>query len=201
MKIGIFGGSFNPPHKMHKKIANDLISLGYLDKVIFVPTGTKYEYKNNLIDNKHRLKMLEAMCQKNKNLFVSNYELQDIPIYTYETLDHFKKKYSKDEIYFICGTDNLSYIDKWKRGDYILKNYSLLVIERNTNKTNPILEKLSKYRSHITITKIKEDSISSTTIREKIKDGNLDEINQYLDKEVLNYIKEKNLYNFKIKST
>lgn len=201
MKIGIFGGSFNPPHKMHKKIANDLIELNYLDKVIFVPTGTKYEYKNNLIDNNHRLKMLEAMCQKNKNLSVSNYELQDTPIYTYQTLDYFKKKYSKDKIYFICGTDNLSYIDKWKRGDYILKNYSLLVIERNTNKTRPILEKLSKYRSHITITKIKEDSISSTTIREKIKKGNLDEIKQYLDKEVLNYIKEKNLYNFKIKST
>lgn len=39
MKIGIFGGSFNPPHKMHKKIAKVLIKKGYVDKVIFVPTG------------------------------------------------------------------------------------------------------------------------------------------------------------------
>ena len=47
MKIGIFGGSFNPPHKMHKKIAKVLIKKGYVDKVIFVPTGMKYEYKTN----------------------------------------------------------------------------------------------------------------------------------------------------------
>ena len=46
MKIGIFGGSFNPPHNMHKNIALELIEHGYLDKVIYVPTGDSYE-KNN----------------------------------------------------------------------------------------------------------------------------------------------------------
>ena len=45
MKIGIFGGSFNPPHKMHKKIALDLIKRGYVEKVVYVPTGNKYNKK------------------------------------------------------------------------------------------------------------------------------------------------------------
>ena len=61
MKIGIFGGSFNPPHKMHKNIAKYLIDNNYVDRVIFVPTGSKYKYKNNLLPNEVRFKMLELM--------------------------------------------------------------------------------------------------------------------------------------------
>ena len=68
MKIGVFGGSFNPPHKMHKKIAKNLIKKGYVDKVIFVPTGTKYEYKTNLISNEKRVAMLSLMIEKEKNM-------------------------------------------------------------------------------------------------------------------------------------
>ena len=49
MKIGIFGGSFNPPHKMHKSIAKELIKKKYVDLVIIVPTGIKYHYKNLII--------------------------------------------------------------------------------------------------------------------------------------------------------
>ena len=71
MKIGIFGGSFNPPHKMHKTIALTLIKKHYVDKVIFVPTGSKYKYKNNLLSDKVRLEMLELMCHDNNNLEVS----------------------------------------------------------------------------------------------------------------------------------
>ena len=92
MKIGIFGGSFNPPHKMHKKIALDLIKKHYLDKVIFVPTGRKYKYKNNLLSDKVRLEMLKLMCIDNKDLDVSDYELKDHIVYTYDTLDYFKNK-------------------------------------------------------------------------------------------------------------
>ena len=45
MKIGIFGGSFNPPHNMHENIALNLIANGYVDKVIYVPTGDNYNKK------------------------------------------------------------------------------------------------------------------------------------------------------------
>ena len=89
MKIGIFGGCFNPPHKMHKKIAIELIKKHYLDKVIFVPTGSKYKYKNNLLSDNVRFEMLKLMCEDNNALEVSNYELKDQVVYTYETLDYF----------------------------------------------------------------------------------------------------------------
>ena len=133
MKIGIFGGSFNPPHIMHKKLVEELIKEGYIDKVIFVPTGMKYEYKNNLISNEDRFHMIQLLIKDNNSLEVSDYEFTEEVTYTYQTLDYYQNKYKEDKIYFICGTDNLSYIDKWKRGEYILENYPLLIIKRNTD--------------------------------------------------------------------
>ncbi len=192
MKIGIFGGSFNPPHKMHKKIALELIKKHYVDKVIFVPTGNKYKYKNNLLSDNIRLEMLKLMCIDNEKLEVSDYELKEQVVYTYETLDYFKNKYKDDEIYFICGTDNLSYIDKWKKGEYILSNNKILVIKRNTDDINTLLNKYKDYKDNIIVTDIKENEISSTKIREMIYNNKRAEV--YLDKKVYLYIKENNLY-------
>ena len=194
MKIGIFGGSFNPPHKMHKEIAKELIKKGYVDKIIFVPTGSKYEYKNNLESNEVRYTMLSLMCCKEKDITISKYELQDKPIYTYQSLDHFQRRHQDDEVYFICGTDNLSYMDQWKRGKYILENYKILVIKRETDDIEPLLEKYKKYRENIVVTDVKEQKLSSTYIREEIKKKKLGNIKKYLDKKVYQYIKENHLY-------
>lgn len=193
MKIGIFGGSFNPPHNMHKNIAKELIEKGYLDKVIFVPTGMKYEYKNNLLNDKIRVKMLSLMIRDEKNMKISKYELKNKTVYTYETLNYFKKKYKNDEIYFICGTDNLTYMDTWAKGIDILENYKILVIKRDTDDINEIIKRLKKYQKNIIITDIIPNNISSTKIRNMIKDENKN-INNYLDLSVLNYIKRKKIY-------
>lgn len=193
MKIGIFGGSFNPPHNMHKNIAKELIEKGYLDKVIFVPTGMKYEYKNNLLNDKIRVKMLSLMIKDEKDMKISKYELKNKTVYTYETLNYFKKKYKNDEIYFICGTDNLTYMDTWAKGIDILENYKILVIKRDTDDINGIIKKLKKYQKNIIITDIIPNNISSTKIRNMIKDENKN-INDYLDLNVLNYIKRKKIY-------
>ena len=192
MKIGIFGGSFNPPHKMHKEIAIELIKKHYVDKVIFVPTGSKYKYKNNLLSDKVRLNMLELMCKDTNNLEVSDFELKDDVVYTYLTLNYFKNKYKDDEIYFICGTDNLSYIDKWKRGEYILSNNKILVIKRNTDDINTLLDKYKDYKDNIIVTDIKENEISSTKIREMIYNNK--RVKNYLDNKVLDYIIRNKLY-------
>ena len=180
MKIGIFGGSFNPPHIMHKKIALDLINEKYLDKVIYVPTGNKYN-KKDLIDVKYRIEMLRLMCDNNC-LEVSDYEIKNNLIYTYQTLDYFKIKYSNDEIYFICGSDNIKQIYTWKNYEYILNNYKILVVLRNNDKNIDIQK-----HNNIIVTNIRTDDLSSTSLR-----NNLDELN--LDKKVYNYIKQEKLY-------
>lgn len=120
MRIGIFGGSFNPPHKMHYNIGKELIRMGYIDKVIYVPTGSKYIYKDNLVDDSDRYNMLSIMIEDDERFIVSDFELRNRNVYTYETLDYFQKTYPNDEIYFILGTDNLSYIDQWEKGEELL---------------------------------------------------------------------------------
>lgn len=192
MRIGIFGGSFNPPHKMHEDIAKKLIEDNLLDKIIFVPTGSKYKYKNNLLPDKYRLAMTEIITSKYDFLETSDYEMQDEVVYTCETLAHFKELYPKDEIYFICGADNLSYMDKWKNGEDILTNYKIIVINRDTNNLEDILTKFLKYRSNIIVADITSTSLSSTFIREQLM--NSQDIKNYVDTDVIKYIQKNKLY-------
>ena len=188
MKIGIFGGSFNPVHNMHKNMALELIDKGYLDMVVYVPTGDKYE-KRDLINFKDRLNMLKLMIVYNDKLDVSDIGNSHNYQYTYQVLDYFKNIYSDDEIYFICGSDNLEYFDTWMEYEYIFKNYKLLVIKRNGSNIDNILNKYVEYIDRIVITDIEENNISSTYIR-----NNLDKSLGYLDDNVYRYIKKKRLY-------
>lgn len=192
MKIGIFGGSFNPPHKMHVHIAKKLINKHYVDKVIFVPTGSKYKYKNNLLPDKYRFDMLQLIVNKDVNLSVSDFELKDNVVYTYQTLNYFKDKNECAEIYFICGADNLSYIDEWMNGEDILRNYKILVVERNGEKIENLLSKYKDYERNIIVANIKQKDISSTKIREKLKQNQ--SVINLLDDDVYTYIIENNLY-------
>lgn len=189
MKIGIFGGSFNPPHNMHKKIALELIEKRYLDKVIYVPTGDKYQ-KDDLIPAKDRFQMIKLMIQNNKNLSVSDYEIKNKLTYTYQTLLFFQKEYPSDEIYFICGSDNLLELNTWNNYQYILEKYKILVIRRDDDE----IEEILKENKNIIDTNIPLSNLSSTKIRELIKNNKREELLKKVDSSVMKYIEKNNLY-------
>lgn len=191
MKIGIFGGSFNPPHKIHQKIANYLVKNNYLDKVIFVPTGSNYE-KPYLASEQDRYNMLKLMIGNVSYLDISTYEFGKLT-HTYQTLDHFKEHYKDDEIYFICGSDNLKEIKTWKRYQYILSNYKLLVIRRNGESITDILSELKSYQNNIIVIDDIKSSLSSTSIRKRFKDDKKLVKDGNIDSKVFEYIKN-NLY-------
>lgn len=192
MQIGIFGGSFNPPHKMHIDIALNLIKLNYLDKVIFVPTGDKY-YKKELANSADRINMLKIICNENNNLDVSDYEIKKNLVYTYQTLNFFKSLYPNDEIIFILGADNLNELEKWKNYKYLLENFKFLVVKRYGENIDDIMKKYKQYISNIVITDISTNSVSSTRIRNMIKNEDND-LSKYLNEEVIKYINSKKLY-------
>ena len=191
MKIGIFGGSFNPPHKIHQKIANYLVKNNYLDKVIFVPTGSNYE-KPYLASEQDRYNMLKLMIGNVSYLDISTYEFGKLT-HTYQTLDYFKEHYKDDEIYFICGSDNLKEIKTWKRYQYILSNYKLLVIRRNGESITDILSELKSYQDNIIVIDDIKSSLSSTSIRKRFKDDKKLVKDENIDSKVFEYIKN-NLY-------
>lgn len=194
MRIGIFGGSFNPPHKMHEEIANKLVNRHIVDKIIFVPTGGKYKYKDNLVDDKKRYEMIKIITSQNDKFDVSDYEQKDYVVYTCETLEYFKSLYPDDEIYFICGTDNLSYIDKWKNGLDILRNYKILVIDRTGNDISELINKYKEYKDNIIVAPVELRDVSSTEIRNLVAEGAYEKLEGLVDKKVIEYIKNNKLY-------
>lgn len=198
--IAIFGGSFNPPLNSHLELGKQILeNLNYIEKIIYVPVSTKYNRKSNLIEDDHRYNMLKIMCKDEKKIEVSNLELKyKRQLYTIETLDIFKNKYPDNDIYFIMGTDNLKDLHTWKEPKRILKNYKIIVLEREEDKLEKIIENdelLKKNKTSIILVKnIKPIKISSTIVRQKIK--NREDVKDFFKEEVLEYISKNELYKF-----
>ncbi len=197
MRIGIFGGCFNPPHQMHKDIALNLIKNNYLDKVIYVPTGNFYN-KPNLVSDIDRYNMLKLMLKDTSNIEVSNYEFGKLK-YTYQTLTYFKNQYPNDDVYFILGSDNLKEIDSWKEYEYILSNFRILVIRRNDDNIDDIINKYYNWKENIITANISLNYISSTQIRNYLKEsGTINITSNMIDENVLEYIIKNQLYTNKL---
>jgi nicotinate (nicotinamide) nucleotide adenylyltransferase len=132
--------------------------------------------------------MLEILTKNYEYLDVNDYELKDEVVYTCETLAYFKEIYPNDKIYFICGADNLSYIDKWKNGENILKNYKILVMKRKGEDIEKLLKRFVLYKDNIIVADIEQQDISSTDIRDRLKENK--EVLDVLDKDVYEYIRK-----------
>ena len=128
-----------------------------------------------------------------KLLFKGNKKVVVTPVcndgidYTYQILDLYKKEYPKDEIYFIMGEDNLKDLPNWKKYDYLIKNYKFMLISRDN-----LNMKDEKYVERV---KLNQNDISSTMIRDLIKDHK--DVDKYLEKDVIKYISNYNLYDYK----
>lgn len=186
MKTGVYVGSFNPVHKGHIKVINHLLINNIVDKVIVIPTKNYWD-KNNLIDINDRINMLK-IYENNKIIINTNLnELQ----YTYQVLDELKKEYK--DLYLIIGDDNLISFDKWKNVDEILKN-KVIVMKRNNINLNQYIEKFTNKDSFIIVNDYVPLDISSTQIRKLITNCETKDLENYLDKKVLDYILKNNLY-------
>lgn len=187
MKIGVYVGSFNPPHKGHIKIVNHLIN-NYLNKVIIIPTGNYWD-KLDLVSIDDRINMLKYYKNENIIIDTKNNNIE----YTYQILEKLSKEYSEDELYLIIGADNIVNFDKWKNYEEILK-YNLIILNRDGINITQYLEKLNKKDKYIIVNDLPNIDISSTMIRNKLKDNDYENLSMYLDEDVYEYIKEKKLY-------
>jgi len=196
--IAVFGGSFNPPINSHTLLAKQIVEkCDIIKKLIFVPVSTKYQ-KSKLASDEHRYNMLELICNKEDKLEVSDLELkQDKQLYTIETLDLLSKQYREEyDLWFVMGTDNLKEVNTWNSPERLLKEYKIIVLERENDKFEEIVknnELLLKYKeSLIKVEGIDKIFLSSTMIRDKIKNG--ESIEELIDEDVLEYIRKNKLY-------
>ena len=197
-KIGIIGVTFNPIHLAHLYIAYEAKCQLNLDKVIFMPAGSPPHKKNeDILEAPLRYKMVLEAIKKYEDFEISNYEIEKEGFsYTYETLENFK---SEDNIlYFITGADCLINIEKWKNPDRIFKTSKLVVFNRpGYDKESLKLQKNEiekKYNTSINFLDIMDLEISSTMIRDRIKEGK--KIDFFIPKEVLDFIIKNNIYNY-----
>lgn len=187
MRVGVFVGSFNPVHVGHIKIANYVLEQ-YLDKVIFVPTGNYWD-KQNLISIQDRVNMLKYY--ENDSIIIDE-ENNECP-YTYQILENIQKKYEKDDLYLIIGADNIVHFEKWKNYQELLK-YHFIIINRDAIDVSFYLNKLNKKDRYYITETLPNIFISSTFIRDNIRDCHYENIEDKVSKKVLNYIINHHLY-------
>ncbi len=196
--IAVFGGSFNPPIYSHISLANQVINkLDNIEKLIFVPVSTKYQ-KLDLASDEHRYNMLQLICEDDNKLEVSDIELkQNKQLYTIQTLDLLKKEYGKEfDLYFIMGTDNLKQLDTWHEPQRLLKEYKIIVLERENDNLEEIIKNNKLLRDNkdslIKVKSLEKINLSSSFIRKKLE--NREDVKKYIPINVLEYIKNNKLY-------
>jgi len=185
LKIGFFGGSFNPPTNAHIYLANEAINEFNLDKLIFVPVSDYYQ-KEGLENGIHRLNMLNLVCDDNPKLEVSDIEFKiGKHLYAIDIFNILKEKYINDDIYYIMGADNFNKISKWKNSQELLNGFKYIILKRRN-------ETLNNFKKNTYILNNSYIDISSTDIRNKIKQK--ESIEGLLPKKVENYIYNNKLY-------
>lgn len=196
-KIGVIGGTFNPIHLAHLYIAYEAKNQLNLDKIIFMPVGSPPHKRNsNVLGASLRYNMVKEAIQGYEGFTISDYEIRKQGYsYTFETLEYLKNDDNK--LYFITGADCLLDIEKWKCPERIFKVSDLVVFSRGGYKKEELLiqkDKIDKkYNTNINFLDIIDLEISSSIIRERIKNGK--RVDFFLPESVLNFIIDNNLYN------
>ena len=194
-KIAIYGGSFDPPHKGHKLLAENLASVCGAEKVIIIPTALSPFKNSSSATAEDRLNMCKLFFKE--DLF----QISDVEIkrggksYTVDTLTQIKEENPEAELFLFMGDDMLLSFDKWYCYQEILRLATIVCACRTEN-----LEELQNMKNFVKNVLKAEDSviicesvpfeISSTEIRSSLKDG----VNKGLSEEIYNYIAAKGLY-------
>ena len=198
MKIGLFGGTFDPPHNAHLAVAKKACSEFSLDRIIFIPAGDPPHKKNkNKTKKEIRLKMTELAISAYENFSLSDYEIKkDKPSYSLDTIKHFKKLYPNDELYFIIGGDSFADLPSWWGYRELMGLCVFIVLSRPDTPKDTLLNRFDgdEKPPRVFYSESIYMDISSTEIRDKISGGK--DISNLVPKAVLDYIKSHSLYGY-----
>lgn len=191
MKIGVFGGTFNPPHNGHVRLAKAAADELKLDKLLVIPSCIPpHKIAAKLADGQERLEMCRLAFGGDPRLEVSPMELErGSRSYTVETLRELKALYPDSELYFIVGSDMLESFDKWYLWQEIL-SLSVLCAASREEGYSPDLSRFGKLAERIKIITLDPLEVSSTQIRNSAGEVS----SELLDPKVAAYIREHGLY-------
>lgn len=197
-KIGIMGGTFDPPHIGHLAMAKYVKKAMALDEIWFLPTGgITYKESAGLSSPKDRLQMVRRLVAEEPGFRVEPLEAESGKnSYTFETLEALREKFPEDEFVFIVGADSLDYMDRWREPARIFQNCIVAAVNRMGFSSRQCEEKKKmleeKYHGEIHLISMPAVDISSTRIRQMVRDG--EDVQEFVSPEVLAYIKKQRLY-------
>lgn len=171
MKVGIYGGSFNPIHNGHIKLAEIFLQEACLDEVWFmVSPQNPFKINDKLLEDTLRLQLVRKALNGKKGMVACDYEFRlPKPSYTWDTLQRLSADFPTYEFVLLIGGDNWQAFDKWYHAEDILANYHIAVYPRKSDET---VEKFHTLPSdNVTLLNIPLINISSTDIRLRIKNG------------------------------
>ena len=202
MRVGIFGGTFNPPHLGHINMCKLFLEEIELDKLFIIPASIPpHKQINSKTTPEQRFEMASlAFSEISANVSVLDIEMKRSgKSYSADTIKELKSL-GYDNLFFLCGTDMLLTLDRWYMPEYIFANATIVYIRRENEAENnkliadKIIDYKKRFNAKVINIKAKPIELSSSMVRQAIKNG--EDVTNMVADNVLEYIKEKNLYKY-----
>lgn len=174
MRIGLYGGTFDPIHVGHLIVIENAINFMKLDKVIILPSSNPpHKKRKKKTDTNIRVEMVSEAIKDNEKIILSTFESTDDKVrYTHETIRYFKNFFKDDDIFYIMGEDSFLTIDTWRNYDDILDENIIVFTRSNIDQDSELVEKvelIKKDNPNIFLINNLNINISSTLIRNLVK--------------------------------
>jgi nicotinate-nucleotide adenylyltransferase len=189
-KIGLFGGSFDPPHTGHLILAELAADFAGLEHVYFIPTAIPpHKDHGELTPFELRKRMVEIAIAGNPRFELSLLENKPDISYTYESILYFHERgYGREQIHLLVGGDSIEEIPSWKRPGDIFRNATIVVMRRPGYAGVPALPE----NAAMIVLESAANAISSSEIRRRVGEGR--SIRYLVPREVERIIIDQNLY-------
>ncbi|KHF41931.1 nicotinate-nucleotide adenylyltransferase [Halalkalibacter okhensis] len=188
-KIGLFGGTFNPPHLGHLLFAQEVLVEFGLDEIWFIPVNVPpHKESDDLASNQDRLDMLVGATDDHEQFYVNTIELErEGPSYTIDTIRQLTQLYPAYEFSFLIGGDMIEYLPKWEKIDELLELITFIGVKRPGSSVDT-----TSYSKHVRLLEMAQVDISSTAIRKRVQEGK--PITYLVPERVEVLVKERKLY-------
>lgn len=193
-RICVFGGTFDPIHQAHLRIAEEAMQRFDLDQVLFVPAGNPpHKESANVTSYEDRLRMVELACAPYPKFQVSRLEQGTAPSFTIETLERLRASLSpEDKLFFLIGADAFDELETWRRWQELVELTDFIVVSRPGRDYHiPANARVHRLQGL-------ELPVSSSTIRLRLAAG---KPTPELPAEVRAFIEKRGLYGFREHST
>ncbi len=195
MKIGLYGGSFDPIHRGHIEPVREAHRALALDRVIYLPTANPPHKPRRRVSALARYAMVELALLEEADFFVDPFELGPDVSFTVNTLEHFHRHHPESRLFLILGSDSFLQLDRWREWRRILELAELAVLERPGAETEELPQPLGAALDPHRVHRIANLPVaaSSTEVRQRLAAHSLD-LHQLVPPLVLDYIAKYDLY-------